>query len=79
VTNRLGKIQSSSENYLIMHKFGHKLDDEEAEDEELVKAFEEYKENLKTAKLNMKNANKYVECFMAREEEEATIRILTLK
>ena len=46
MTNRLGKIQSSSEQYLLQHRFGDQLEDEEVEDEELVKAFEEYKEKL---------------------------------
>ncbi len=77
MTNRLGKIQSSSENYLILHKFGHKLDDEEAEDEELVKAFEEYKEKLKTAKLNMKNAHCYVDCFMGRDDLTPQLKKIT--
>ena len=68
VTNRLSKIQSSSENYLILHKYGHKMEEDEMDDEELVKAFEEYKEKLQTAKLNMKNANLYVECFLQRDD-----------
>ena len=37
MTNRLGKIQSSSEQYLLQHRFGDQLEDDEVEDEELVK------------------------------------------
>ena len=77
MTNRLGKIQSSSEQYLLQHRFGDQLEDEEVEDEELVKAFEEYKEKLKTAKLNMKNATKYVECFMARDDLTPQLKKIT--
>ena len=77
MTNRLGKIQSSSEQYLLQHRFGDQLEDDEVEDEELVKAFEEYKEKLKTAKLNMKNATKYVECFMARDDLTPQLKKIT--
>ena len=77
MTNRLGKIQSSSEQYLLQHRFGDQLEDEEVEDEELVKAFEEYKEKLKTAKLNIKNATKYVECFMARDDLTPQLKKIT--
>ena len=77
MTNRLGKIQSSSEQYLLQHRFGDQLEDEEVEDDELVKAFEEYKEKLKTAKLNMKNATKYVECFMARDDLTPQLKKIT--
>lgn len=77
MTNRLGKIQSSSEQYLLQHRFGDQLEDEEVEDEELVKAFEEYKEKLQTAKLNMKNATKYVECFMARDDLTPQLKKIT--
>ena len=77
MTNRLGKIQSSSEQYLLQHRFGDQLEDDEVEDEELVKAFEEYKEKLKTAKLNMKNATKYVESFMARDDLTPQLKKIT--
>eukprot|EP00095_Tigriopus_kingsejongensis_P006060 maker-scaffold1738_size29542-snap-gene-0.8 protein:Tk06060 transcript:maker-scaffold1738_size29542-snap-gene-0.8-mRNA-1 annotation:"conserved hypothetical protein" len=32
---RLAKIQFSTENYLIMHKYGHKLDEEDQDDEDI--------------------------------------------
>ena len=71
------KIQSSTENYLIMHKYGHKLEEDEQEDEELLKAFEDYKANLQTAKLNMKNAKVYVNAFLARED--ITVKMKAIK
>ena len=43
MSSSLGKIQSDSEKYLLQHRFGDQLEDDEVEDEELVKAFEEYK------------------------------------
>ena len=42
-----------------------------------LQAFEEYKEKLKTAKLNMKNATKYVECFMARDDLTPQLKKIT--
>ena len=46
MSSSLGKIQSDSEKYLLQHRFGDQLEDDEVEDEELVKAFEEYKGGL---------------------------------
>ncbi|TRY74978.1 hypothetical protein TCAL_12133 [Tigriopus californicus] len=74
---KLARIQSTTENYLIMHKYGHKLDDDEQDDEELVKAFEDYKEKLRTAKLNMKNAKVYVDAFMKRDDITGRIKNIT--
>ena len=57
-----------------MHKYGHKLEEDEQEDEALLKAFEDYKSNLQTAKLNMKNAKVYVNAFMARDDITAKLK-----
>lgn len=68
LSNRLKDTQTATENYLLVHKFGQELDEEEKKNEEVVKAFEEYKERLRAAKLNFKNAKFYVDSFMKRED-----------
>lgn len=74
ISSRMPKTASSTENYLLLHKFGYELAEGETEDESITKSFDEYKERLRTAKLNERNAHVYVQAYMDRDDLTARVK-----
>lgn len=60
---------ASEEEYLVLHKYGHKIDDAECK----TSALESYKNELKGHHLNKGNMNKLVKTFMKRDDMTANM------
>lgn len=59
-------VSSSAEHYLVFHKFGHQVNNDNSPDKERV--VDEYIQRLHSTTINTKNLKQYVQVFMKRQD-----------